>query len=676
MMLGLFAFASPALADSIGTINFETYGLGTINAQDGWTSLGAAGSGCAVYDHAVDGSFGTAGFDSQSLRISNAVTSGCFGDQTFSMSLVDEAGETVSTAGGMSGGTRQNHFEAQFDFASTMPTYQPGLFVSVSPDRGDGSRMSYLGFSDDVGGVDVIFYDTPGATNPATFSPTTVANDLSRTTKHTAKFVIDYVDGPSNDVVKIYIDGFLVHTGTTWENYYRFDSEASAEQTPRTTDNLIFHTGGGAVPANDEKGFLFDNLSLSSGPIPPPEVHILKYVDGVHATVDNVDGAIFPMLTTFDSSVYGLITDAAFTLSPTGWGIIDGPYEASYVGGAVGDDYATHEVTGGDVVGTSCTVAGAQFALVGYTTGDTLALAEAAPKSTVAPSFTGLTDDKYVIVWNQTCQDPPEPLICPAGTTPSSLIETVTIPASASVPTPSSILASGTDYLLKAYGVANAGDGIDFDARYSFRTPTSAMWTDEVSTYGSGPTLLDLFFNGTTPWGDFNHAHEYWSLVSGTGAVANFLVNDVYYPNNTGELKVDIYACMPNIMYVTGGGNYRNGTGKNAVTWTFGGNVWTNTGGQIVAGQFELVDHATKTNYHFNKFTITGSTPNSITFVADGTKHGKTGSGPVSATFTIVDNGQGGGQSKTPDTIEFSIDSITTVGLVDLTGGNFQVFVQ
>ncbi|HEV8591878.1 MAG TPA: hypothetical protein VGQ55_07225, partial [Pyrinomonadaceae bacterium] len=40
--------------------------------------------------------------------------------------------------------------------------------------------------------------------------------------------------------------------------------EASAEQSPRTTDSLIFRTGGTAVPANAGKGFFFDNVALSS----------------------------------------------------------------------------------------------------------------------------------------------------------------------------------------------------------------------------------------------------------------------------------------------------------------------------------------------------------------------------------------------------------------------------
>jgi hypothetical protein len=257
-------------ADS-NAIDFESYTPGSINGQDGWSSLGSVGSGCAHYDHAVSGSLSTAGFGLQSLRISNAVTSGCFGDQTFSKSLVDEAGEADSTASGYSGGARQPHFEVQFDFATTMLTQQPGLVMSIAPDRGDGSRMSYLRFEDDVTGIDVVFADVPGtaldALGHVNFVETRVANNLSRGVPHTAKLSIDYYNGPSNDVVKVYIDGILVHTGTTWENYFRYDVESSFEQSPRTTDCLIFRTGGAAAPGNSGEGFLFDNLRLASGAI-------------------------------------------------------------------------------------------------------------------------------------------------------------------------------------------------------------------------------------------------------------------------------------------------------------------------------------------------------------------------------------------------------------------------
>ena len=130
-------------------------------------------------------------------------------------------------------------------------------------------------------------------------------------------------------------------------------------------------------------------------------------------------------------------------------------------------------------------------------------------------------------------------------------IETITVPANKDTDTLSvGTLASGISYILKAYGTADAGDGIQFDARYSFRTPTSVDWTDLVSTYESyGPELLDLHFNGTTPWGSYSSSHEYEYLFAGNDSQAVFRVNDIYYPNDTGDLKVDIYSFLLFIFY-------------------------------------------------------------------------------------------------------------------------------
>jgi hypothetical protein len=263
LMLAVAIIPAAASADS-ASINFENppYTAGNINGQDGWSKTGP-------YDAAVvNNIYGISSFGSQSLRISNGVTSGSFGDQTFSKPLVNEAGETDALNGGQSGGTRQPHFETQFDIASTSSSQQPGLVLSVSPDRGDGARMSYLRFEDQADGIHVFFDDVQGTSNPANFVETEVAT-ITRA-PHAIKLSIDFVDGPSNDVVKIYIDGALKHTGTTWENYYRFDDESNPTlvSNSRTVDSLLFRTGGTAVQANQGNGFLFDNLSLLSGPIP------------------------------------------------------------------------------------------------------------------------------------------------------------------------------------------------------------------------------------------------------------------------------------------------------------------------------------------------------------------------------------------------------------------------
>lgn len=269
VFLGLFAFAFPTHADTV-SVNFENppYLTGPINGQDGWKALGSVGSGCAVYDQEVFAHILYPVFGSQSFRISDAVTSGCFGDQAFAKPLTDAVGEVDATAGSFTEGTRQAHFEMQFDIASAVPTaQQPGLHVSVSPDRGDGSRMSYLRFEDGEAGIDVFFYDVQGTSDPANFVQTQIGTGLGRTIPHTVKLTLDTLGGPSNDVVKVYIDGLLVHTGTSWENYYRYDSEASAEQSPRIVKSVIFRSSGTAVPGDAGNGFLFDNLNLFSGPI-------------------------------------------------------------------------------------------------------------------------------------------------------------------------------------------------------------------------------------------------------------------------------------------------------------------------------------------------------------------------------------------------------------------------
>lgn len=255
---------------TVFVVTFETpdYTTGNINGQDGWFKTG-------LFDSVVDSSYGVSGFGNQSLRISNAITSGSFGDQTFAKPLIDAVGEVDATAGSFSEGNRQTHFEMEFDIASTMLDWQPGMFVSVSPDRGDGSRMSYLSFEDTATGIDVTFYDVQGENagfQLANFVPTDLG-ELNRNSSHHIKLVMDVVDGASNDVVKVYIDGSLVHTGTSWENYYRFDTEASAEQSPRIVRTILFRVSGSAAPANLGKGYLFDNISLMSGPDIVKDIH-------------------------------------------------------------------------------------------------------------------------------------------------------------------------------------------------------------------------------------------------------------------------------------------------------------------------------------------------------------------------------------------------------------------
>jgi len=257
MALGLGgAFASAAGADVVGPITFEppAYHTGDINGQQGWSKTGpydVAVASVSDYPDAANYFFG-----SQALRLSNAVTSGSFGDQTFSPGLDDAAGET---------GARD--FAGGFLIGTTQSAQQPGLSMSVSPDSGDGSRMSYLRFEDQADGVHVFFDDVrdhgPLGT-VADFRESDIAT-LSRDRSHLIGFLIHFNPGPHNDVVTIVIDGRVRKVGTTWEDYYRYDPEqaGNGNQVPNVS-KLLFREGGAPAPLNAGQGYLVDDVTLAS----------------------------------------------------------------------------------------------------------------------------------------------------------------------------------------------------------------------------------------------------------------------------------------------------------------------------------------------------------------------------------------------------------------------------
>lgn len=276
--------AGTSFAESLA-IDFETYTPGNIHGQDGWSKTGP-------YDaEIVDATtYGYGAFQTRSLRISNGVTGGSFGDQTFSKPLADEAGESTADNGGLSGGIRQSYFEAQWDFASTVPdAEQPGLSITASPDNGGGARMSWVQMADTPSGLEVNFYDVQGVVGGpppcfqcANFVFHNLVSGLDRTQPHTIKLTMTFVDGPSNDVVRVFVDGSLLYTGGSWEDYYTLDTESSPTppRLSRTVDSMLFRAGGTAAPDTTGNGFLIDNFSLSSGPV--VQCTTTCYVDAVN----------------------------------------------------------------------------------------------------------------------------------------------------------------------------------------------------------------------------------------------------------------------------------------------------------------------------------------------------------------------------------------------------------
>ena len=220
------------------------------------------------------------GFGSQSLRMSNACASGEFFYQTYSAQEPRQVGEA-----------RPNKvFLAQFSFMSQTPnSFQDGLFLSVSPDSGEGSRMSWVGLEDTAEGIQVSAADAPEVDGE--FRNYDLELLQNRAVPHTIRFRIKVNPGPDNDLVRIAIDGRPVgQCLTTWENYYRTAPEQAPppnRNTPATINSLQFRSSVPGPPALAGNGYLFDNVSItpSNGPGPrgcpdggegPPPVDIDK----------------------------------------------------------------------------------------------------------------------------------------------------------------------------------------------------------------------------------------------------------------------------------------------------------------------------------------------------------------------------------------------------------------
>ena len=186
------------------------------------------------------------------LQISDATTSGSFGDWLFSPKVADAKTE----------------FQAAFDImaapgARNTPT-DAGQWnhISVSPDDGNGGRMSYLRFENRSDGIHVFFDDVTDSGPKGTvadFNETDIAT-LDPSVEHVVQFDLDL----TANQVKVYIDGKLDATGTTWKNYYRYDPDQAPANTVPVTNSLIFQARGTQDAADLGKGFLISSVRLAS----------------------------------------------------------------------------------------------------------------------------------------------------------------------------------------------------------------------------------------------------------------------------------------------------------------------------------------------------------------------------------------------------------------------------
>jgi uncharacterized repeat protein (TIGR01451 family) len=135
------------------------------------------------------------------------------------------------------------------------------------------------------------------------------------------------------------------------------------------------------------------------------KVHILKYLDGVKATLVSAGGYQFPMTATWSAPNIGAGT-GTYVLG-TNFGGAPDLYGADTSAMTPLADYTTSEITGAgptDVLAIGDACVPGRFQLVGYSF-STSSFANAATQATTnaAPVFTGISTDRWVIVRNRKC---------------------------------------------------------------------------------------------------------------------------------------------------------------------------------------------------------------------------------------------------------------------------------
>lgn len=302
---------------------FGTYSLGSIGpaltaesyaGQQGWTTTdNFPKSKCrsdnnaaniwdqAVTDVVVDGN------TQRVLRISNAVSTYGFSACPCSYSSCEPAGEVGAAPQaalwndrGPTGcapdvntyGSKFNRYATsrQFswlvDFRSAIggPSAAPLHIELAAVARQSSWRQTYLKITDSGAGFDVVVNEkntTAGVTYTSEYDANvqsktlTIATGLSYTATHTLETKIYFVDGIStvdghyvgNDIVEVYLNGNLIHTGSTWEALYMgWQTSLIVPPRKQAVDALQFRTEKPSQTANAGQGFYFSRVVVTNPP--------------------------------------------------------------------------------------------------------------------------------------------------------------------------------------------------------------------------------------------------------------------------------------------------------------------------------------------------------------------------------------------------------------------------
>ncbi len=278
---------------------------GTVDGQNGWTTRDAFTSATTVgkWDQQVK-DVNDANGSRRVFRMSNAITSSTYSSQVFSATSGQVAGETNAALWnnrGTNGSSplspaqagayaASDTFYSKVAFRSATGAAQSGLALTLSASAKQSTvRMSWLQLQDTGSGFNLNVYDLLGnGTFPS--APTTIASGLSYSDLHTIEMGITFVDGVStvggqiygNDVLKIWLNGSLIHTGSTWESYY-YNYERITAGTPRlqAVDSMLFRVSGTAATGNSGNGFYFEDFAIGNTIVPAPGAVALLGVAGL-----------------------------------------------------------------------------------------------------------------------------------------------------------------------------------------------------------------------------------------------------------------------------------------------------------------------------------------------------------------------------------------------------------
>lgn len=259
--------SSPAtIACSTETFTSATYTAGSINAQNGWFVDPAANFDEAIVDTSSNACRGKGVW-----KLSNKVSSSGFGNQPLSPQQGTSAGEsTVRDSGG--GDSMAISF-----YIRTISVNADGsaFTLSLSPDSAD--RHTYLRFvNDEDSDRGFRMFGVDGAA----LASHDVKNNMARGIWMHIKIESENPDGSSNDIVRVYVNGNLVDTYTSWEDW-----RTALPATTLSISRVLFRISSlpsaeGAFANNQAQGFYFDDFKQWTYNRSNPATHFEEYATG------------------------------------------------------------------------------------------------------------------------------------------------------------------------------------------------------------------------------------------------------------------------------------------------------------------------------------------------------------------------------------------------------------